>query len=349
MGSWNWDISNNAISWSDHIFRIYDIEPQAFAGTFEAFLESIHPDDRDHVQTTVNRVLTENAAYDIPYRIVRPDGEERMVRQRGEIICDASGAAIRMLGTLQDVTEQTAAAEAVRQARDDLEMKVEERTRDLQAAESRALQSEAQLNSAIETMSEGFALYDSEERLVLCNNHYPEMFPVLSRVDGFFVSGMKFEDLVRAGAERGRVVAAKGRVEEYVRERMGKFRNPAGPFEFQQTRGNWIRSEERKIPGGGIVCIRSDVTEKKQAEAALRKSEAQLRSIIDNSPYYLSLKGLDNKYRLVNEAYARKLNISVEEAIGKTAADFEEVNETLAIETHDREVIETGNTVTTAA
>ncbi len=134
-------------------------------------------------------------------------------------------------------------------------------------------ESEARLHDAIEAMSEGFALYDRDERLVLCNELYRQSFPTLARIEGLIVPGMRFEDFVRAGAERGLVFTARGRVEEHMRERLEKFRDSKGPTEFQQPRGNWIRFEEKKIASGGTVCIRSDITKFKLAEEQLHQAQ----------------------------------------------------------------------------
>jgi signal transduction histidine kinase len=134
-------------------------------------------------------------------------------------------------------------------------------------------QSELYLLDAIESMAEGFALYDRNEQLVLCNTQYLESFPNLSQIEGLFVSGMKFEDLVRAGAERGLPIAARRRVEEFVLQRLRSFRDPKGPREYQQPRGNWIRYEERKTTDGGTVCIRTDITETRLAQEQLHQSQ----------------------------------------------------------------------------
>jgi PAS domain S-box-containing protein len=104
-GHWDWDIVTNELSWSDEIYRIFGLQPQEFAATYEAFLERIHSGDRDFVIRAVNRALLEGAAYSIDHRIVRPGGEIRIVHEQAEVSFDDQGRACRMLGTAQDVTE----------------------------------------------------------------------------------------------------------------------------------------------------------------------------------------------------------------------------------------------------
>jgi len=107
VGSWDWDIVGGGLYWTDEIYRIFGLEPQQFGATYEAFLESIHPDDRDAVTEAVSQsVADENIPYDIVHRVVRPDGSERIVNERGKVYRSPKGAAVRMIGTVQDITEK---------------------------------------------------------------------------------------------------------------------------------------------------------------------------------------------------------------------------------------------------
>ena len=106
IGSWDWDIKANTLYWSDEIYRIFGLKSQEFGATYEAFLSLVHPDDRGSVSAAVTDSLNNRRAYEINHRIVRPDGTERIVHERAAVTCDSSGKAVRMAGTVQDVTEQ---------------------------------------------------------------------------------------------------------------------------------------------------------------------------------------------------------------------------------------------------
>lgn len=106
MGSWVWDITRNALTWSDEIFRIFGLAPQEFGATYDAFLQYVHPEDRSLVQQAVQGALHQRQPYEIDHRIVLDDGQERIVRETGEVTFDEAGTAVRMLGTVQDVTER---------------------------------------------------------------------------------------------------------------------------------------------------------------------------------------------------------------------------------------------------
>jgi PAS domain S-box-containing protein len=105
IGSWDWDIAGNTLYWSDEIYRIFGLKPQEFGATYEAFLSSVHPDDRDAINLAVRDALDNVKPYDINHRIVQPDGVERMVHEKAAVIRDREGRAIRMAGTVQDITE----------------------------------------------------------------------------------------------------------------------------------------------------------------------------------------------------------------------------------------------------
>ena len=126
------------------------------------------------------------------------------------------------------------------------------------------------LIDAIESISEGFALYDRDDRLLLCNRRYREMLYGGDAAD--VVPGMRFEDIVRQAAERGLVEQAEGRVEDWVAERLAAHRNPHGPMLQHRNNGRWIQISERKVAGGGTVAVYSDITERKQIEERLQES-----------------------------------------------------------------------------
>ncbi len=104
IGNWDWDIPTGDLWWSDEIYRIFGVEPAIFTPTYDAFLEFIHPDDRALVRQSVETALNSNSAYDIEHRIILPNGRERTVHERAEIILDADGNPVRMAGTVQDIT-----------------------------------------------------------------------------------------------------------------------------------------------------------------------------------------------------------------------------------------------------
>jgi PAS domain S-box-containing protein len=137
------------------------------------------------------------------------------------------------------------------------------------------------LFDAIESIADGFALYDSDDRLVLHNNRLNEM---LDWVADAMVPGASFAEIVRSSIVNGGIRAAEGRVEEYVQERLERHRNPKGPFEIETGGGRLLRIEERTTADGGRVCLYSDVTARRHVEEALVESESRFKDMVANVP-----------------------------------------------------------------
>jgi PAS domain S-box-containing protein len=117
IGSWHWDVASNTVSWTDELYRIYGLEPQATGATFEGYVERVHPENREQVITAVRSTLNTGRPFEHDYRIVRPDGTERWVHARGEPVIDsATGATIALGGFCHDVTHLKEAEETLRGA-----------------------------------------------------------------------------------------------------------------------------------------------------------------------------------------------------------------------------------------
>jgi signal transduction histidine kinase len=123
------------------------------------------------------------------------------------------------------------------------------------------------LIDAIESISEGFALYDAEDRLVLCNSRYREI--LYPGMDNAVVSGTRFEVIIRAAAESGLIQDAIGREGEWIAERLEAHRNPTGTLIQYRSHRRWIQVNERRIAGGDTVAVYTDITELKRHEAEL--------------------------------------------------------------------------------
>ena len=106
LGSWEWDIVNNTIEWSDEVFRIFGLQPQEIKATYDEFITRLHPDDKEQVVNAVNASVVYDQPYNIEHRIIRPDGEQRVVHERGDVFRNDAGEAVHMVGSLLDITER---------------------------------------------------------------------------------------------------------------------------------------------------------------------------------------------------------------------------------------------------
>jgi PAS domain S-box-containing protein len=149
------------------------------------------------------------------------------------------------------------------------------------AAEAAAQREHAQLIDAIESISEGFVLYDADERFVLCNTKYKDFYPQIAEI---LKPGTKFENVVRKALEDGAIKNALSTVEEWLPMRLEQHRSGYGAHEQNLSDGRWVLCSERKTRNGYTVGIHTDITEIKQREQALRTSEARYARLFDESP-----------------------------------------------------------------
>jgi PAS domain S-box-containing protein len=106
LGSWEWEIGSNRVTWSDELYRLWGLEPQSVVLTYERYLDSVHPADREQVRTIVERALESGAPFDFEHRVVLADDTVRWIHGSGRVIADESGAPTRMVGAAQDITER---------------------------------------------------------------------------------------------------------------------------------------------------------------------------------------------------------------------------------------------------
>jgi len=137
---------------------------------------------------------------------------------------------------------------------------------------------EQRLQDAIETISDGFAFFDANERLVLANSRYVAN----EKMRAVIFPGARFEDIIRHGVEQGLTPDAIGREEEWIAERLEQFRDPKGVLEQKQSDGRWMQISERKTEDGGTVVIFTDITDRKSAVEELAEKSLALETTLEN-------------------------------------------------------------------
>lgn len=106
MGDCEWNIATGDMHLSDEVYRIFGLEPSPAGITYETFLTRVHPDNREFVQRTVEEAIREKKSYAMDYRVAQPGGNFRTVYEKGKVTLAASGEPIRIVNTIQDITER---------------------------------------------------------------------------------------------------------------------------------------------------------------------------------------------------------------------------------------------------
>lgn len=294
------------------------------------YVREIHGERYALFKPYINRVLS-GESFTFEAEVFYPAGETRDIRSIHVPHVDSQGTVRGYFSLTQDITESKRAERALRE-------------------------SEERLRNAIESISEGFVLFDSNDRLVLFNEHYRRMNQDMAHL---LAPGLKYETLLHAASSHRQIDGVSG--DEWVKLRLARHREPRGPFEERHENGRWYRVEDRRTSEGGYVGIRTDITEHKRAEeeirrlneelecrveertAALRESQARLRAVIDNIPSAISLKDKQDRYLIVNKTFERWFHKTQAGLIGKTPDEALAPELAKVAVEQDRYVLETEN------
>jgi len=244
---------------------------------------------------------------DIRYTLVDAQGRTHYRRASGVPVFDDEG---RFTGYRCVASDETAEIEARAQAN----------------------ATEGLLTMAIEGMSDGFAVFDAEDRLVLMNRRYRESLPP----DTDWVQpGQTFEEILRTGVASGHYIEAIGNEESFVAERLREHREGRGARLVRAIGNRWCRARDHRMPDGSTVIIRTDVTDLIERELALQDREERLRAIAGNLPGFIFRQVVTAGGRFGNAYFSDRLK----EMIGVPAEEISSGHGTLLDHVHadDRE------------
>jgi signal transduction histidine kinase len=257
-----------------------------------------------------------------------PAFEKTFTEDGGQMVL-ASGAAISLLLSLMVHLlvhgREEALSLATRMSRESLN-----------AAESARIAWQ-HLSDAIEAIPEGFVLWDSEDRLLLCNSRYREMYSAIAEV---LLPGVPFEDVAKAAVERGQHPVVDDEREAWLRRRLEMHRNPSEAHEQHMHDGRWILVSERRTQDGGIVGIRADITGIKQTQAQLVQTSklATLGEMATGIAHELNQPL--TIMRMAGESAAKTLRVKggegIEAALDKLDKIIRQIDRAAAITSHMR-------------
>ena len=271
-GFWDWDIALDRVKYSQRFRELLGYsDEREFRKDFD-FRANLHDEDRGRVLESVRRLLDEKVLFEESLRMRCAEGGYRWFQARGRAEWDGQGKAVRFAGAISDLTLAKEREQALSSLRGELEV------------------TRGRMRDAIESVPDTFALFDSEDRLAMCNLRYAERYSEHYRPED--IIGMSFEELVRRSIALGEIIPPEyvGNVEAWIAVRVERHRNANGEsFVYRIPGDRWIQTSERRTSEGGIVGVRTDVT-------ALKRAEEQAQHLSNHDP----LTGLPNRRLLVD-------------------------------------------------
>jgi PAS domain S-box-containing protein len=294
IGSWSDDFATRRLTFTDEAYRRYGVSRESFVPSAEAVIGLVHPDDRDAWREQMQAIAAGENASPLEFRVPLPDGQVRTLSGQGELIRDEAGRPVRLIGTVQDITER-------------------------KRNEQSLIESEEKYRGLITEMNDGIFVTDTRGSIMFAN-------PALAHVLGFehpdsVIGKSIFEFIVptmanqvagylRQIVESG--IARQSTVVEIIRQ--------DGSNAFVEVRSKAMMAGNQVTGTKGVI---RDITESKRNEQELRRSEERFAKLFYASPFGMLVASYpDGKIIDVNEAYLRISGFERADVIGKTTNEL---------------------------
>ena len=279
---------------SDRFFEIFPVTPAQIIGKTRQEFAGRELDE-PHWKKHYSDLGAHRPFRNFAYSTTMADGSIRYLEISGKPVFSSDGEFAGYRGTGSDVTG-------------------------LKLREHEASLARRRLLEAIETITEGFALYDDHDRLILCNSRYTTL---MQQGFGSLVQiGDTFESIVCHAVEKGLVPAAQGDPEKWICDRVAKHREPGEPIVLESSDGRWYQISERKTRDDGIVVVYSDLTDIKRHEAELQATNQRFRDVAEVAGDWIYEMDEYLRFTFISDRFFEIFPISRDTIMGKTRQEF---------------------------
>ncbi|WP_353182686.1 PAS domain-containing sensor histidine kinase [Bosea sp. (in: a-proteobacteria)] len=235
-GLWDWDLARGRIYWSDSMYALLGYDRRGEYMSFGEVMSFIHHEDVDLYALADAISRGETSHIDQDFRVRNADDEWIWLKARAELVVDRRTQSHHLVGIVVDISEQRRMAE-------------------------RTATADARLRDAVEAISEAFVLWDSENRLVLCNAKYQQLHQLAP-------------DMLLTGTSHDEIMALSA--QPHIDREPARALRGSASYEARLSDGRWLQINGRRTKDGGSVSVGTDITKLKQQEERLTQSEHQL-------------------------------------------------------------------------
>ena len=297
VGNWTWDIRANEIHWSEELYRIYGMEPDAGTLSYEKYISVVHPKDREKVQKQVEHSAKTGESWQFTHSLLHESGEERIIFATGEVINDESGQPVMMLGTAQDITERQKLIERLQ--------------------ESETLYKQAQNlahigNWSMDIASGNFTWSDEMYRIY-------ELDPGEKMDIDRWLTYREPQDQKKIMDYYDECLR-----EKKIYDMVERIIFPGGKYKMIHRKGEFVLDEE----GNAVKLIGTtqDITEEYRIQQELKENQTFLRKITDATPSIISSYNINTgKYVFISEGIEKLLGYSPDEVMDLGVLFFKDI------------------------
>jgi PAS domain S-box-containing protein len=302
LGHWRMTIASGELTWSDEVYRMHGLDREHYVPEAASAIALYHPDDRGEVMRCVTQAIETGAGYEFALRIMRPDGECREVVSRGLCERGPDGGVSAIFGTIMDVTE-------------------------LRRAERALAEKSALLEITLENIDQGLALIAPDGAIMVANRRCAEL---MGLSEGFMATRPNLQQILDELDRTGEFAD----IDPALRVHVFDYAALSKPGVYERSRPNGRVIEVRTIPladGSGVVRTYGDITARREAEAALRESEARYRLLAETTNDVITRLSLDFKREYVSPTCRNLLGYEPEELLGAQPSDAMEPEDAPAV------------------
>ncbi|MEM9503352.1 MAG: PAS domain S-box protein, partial [Cyanobacteria bacterium P01_E01_bin.43] len=303
IGSWELDLQTNSMYWSEQVFAIFEIDPTRSVASYEAFLDTIHPQDREIVNEAYTNHLKHQQPYDLVHRLLLPDGRIKYVREHCETSFHADGSPLISRGTVQDVTQLNRAELELERLNTELEQRIEQRTQAL-------LESETRYQALVDHAPDAILLADAQGHLLEGNTQAENLL-------GYTPEELRQLHFTQLHPPEERETLQSRFGEPTVETLIACKDGSTKPVEISSSR--FTVNGKTFVQG-----IFRDITERKQAELALQAKTTEHELVFQGSAAGLWTWDIQTGEAHISSRYQQILGFAADETIITSFENFAE-------------------------